>query len=351
MLLNFIVIAFILFFVTVLSSSNTKIHKGANLIGFFILSTFMSYIVSQRLISGDTGRYENSFQYICNYQYVHSSVGFQYFNEMFCEMSYRTLLFFIPLVAYISYLFHVSRKEVSLLYIYFFLITFNIVFMQYVASGLRQSLSMSFLLISIGFLIKEKRLFAITSSFIAVSFHWATLPFIFVVLLLGYFHKGITNRSILIFWVASCLISLFGITGYISPYLESVIGIKEITAVYFLSDTSFYKTGFRLDFFLFSLIPVFICYFGYKTSATDSEHYLLKFYLAFNGIAMLLNFIPFSDRIYGYSWFLVPIFIMKYIFYLLSNNNNSYITYVISLYAVIGYCFISFNYNFRFVLL
>lgn len=70
------------------------------------------------------------------------------------------------------------------------------------------------------------------------------------------------------------------------------------------------KGGFRIDFILYSAMPVLVGYYAvFKKKMHLSQLYkdLLNLYLALNGIWMLCMFANFTNRIAYLSWFLYPI--------------------------------------------
>lgn len=71
-----------------------------------------------------------------------------------------------------------------------------------------------------------------------------------------------------------------------------------------------YKTGFRLDFLLFSLIPLAIALWQRRRApilSYDRSGWWLSLYLSLNIIYHLFSFAPFADRFSGFSWFIMPL--------------------------------------------
>lgn len=69
------------------------------------------------------------------------------------------------------------------------------------------------------------------------------------------------------------------------------------------------KAGFRLDFILYSAMPVLVGYYAIfkKNIKSDMYNILLKTYLTSNAIWMLCMYVQFNNRIAYLSWFLYPI--------------------------------------------
>lgn len=70
------------------------------------------------------------------------------------------------------------------------------------------------------------------------------------------------------------------------------------------------KGGFRLDFILYSAMPVLVGYymmFERKMEFSETYSHLLRLYICTNGIWMLCMYANFTNRIAYLSWFLYPI--------------------------------------------
>lgn len=84
-------------------------------------------------------------------------------------------------------------------------------------------------------------------------------------------------------------------------------------AAYLIADSTsddVYLSGFRLDFILYSAMPVLVGYFAkYKKKLQLSQHYtcLLNTYLCTNGIWMLCMYASYTNRIAYLSWLLYPV--------------------------------------------
>ena len=70
------------------------------------------------------------------------------------------------------------------------------------------------------------------------------------------------------------------------------------------------KGGFRLDFILYSAVPVVVGWYAIFIKKLELSHCyqnLLNLYLCLNGIWMLCMYANFTNRIAYMSWFLYPI--------------------------------------------
>lgn len=88
-------------------------------------------------------------------------------------------------------------------------------------------------------------------------------------------------------------------TGLFDDKLTNYINID-------INDADMGKSGFRLDFLLFSLLPIFIGFFYiYKLKFNDAIYNeILAIYMTANAFWLLVIRIPFSNRLAYLSWFL-----------------------------------------------
>lgn len=108
-------------------------------------------------------------------------------------------------------------------------------------------------------------------------------------------------------WFISFLIALLHI-----KYFQILFAgfTDEHGAGYLLSERN---SGFRLDFILYSAVPVIIGYmmiFEYKLLQSRTYNILLNLYLTTNSFWMLCMYANFNNRIAYLSWFLYPIVLL-----------------------------------------
>lgn len=95
------------------------------------------------------------------------------------------------------------------------------------------------------------------------------------------------------------------------------------------------KSGFRIDFVIYSAMPVLMGYYvKYKYKLEDNLYdIMLSMYLTTNGIWMLCMYAEFTNRIAYLSWFMYPILLIYPCFAIkdqqhpLVMNRNKYIIY------------------------
>lgn len=83
------------------------------------------------------------------------------------------------------------------------------------------------------------------------------------------------------------------------------------------------KSGFRLDFILYSAMPIIVGYFAIFKKKIQSKMYslLLQLYLTTNAVWLLCMYVEFNNRIAYLSWFLYPI-VLIYPFVNTNWSNN-----------------------------
>lgn len=116
------------------------------------------------------------------------------------------------------------------------------------------------------------------------------------------------------FW--AWLFSLCCAVAHVSFFQELFAGMTdESGAGYLTSSGSDWggKNGFRLDFVLYSSMPVLVGYYAIFKHKIKSRMYdlLLKVYLTTNAIWMLCMYAEFTNRIAYLSWFIYP-FVLIY---------------------------------------
>lgn len=113
-------------------------------------------------------------------------------------------------------------------------------------------------------------------------------------------------QTYLIGWSLSLLIAAAHIT-----FFQSLFGgmADESGAGYLSLDDSGYRTGFRLDFIIYSAAPVVLGYYIINTLRYYSKTYNLIYciYLLINSVWMLCMYASFTNRIAYLSWFMLPI--------------------------------------------
>ena len=130
--------------------------------------------------------------------------------------------------------------------------------------------------------------------------------------------------------------------AHISFFAEFFSGFTtEHGAEYLLSDGADdgTKGGFRIDFIMYSAVPVVVGWYAVftkKTNLSDKYKNLLNLYLCLNGIWMLCMYAAFTNRIAYLSWFLYPI-VLIYPFLQEDWGENRYRTFSLVMLGHLGF--------------
>lgn len=182
---------------------------------------------------------------------------------------------------------------------------------SYATNGIRNGLACSILTIAIVLVARDRNLrsliFAALLAFVAMTIHRSTiLPIVCLCCAVL-----IKNRKIpFYFWLSSIFI-FFTVGNSIGNYLSS-LGFDDRMTNYLNATESysqFNKTGFRLDFLLYSVMPIVLGYYViFKKGLKNRIYELLLFtYIFSNSVWVMIMNISFSNRFAYLSWFLYPI--------------------------------------------
>lgn len=290
---------------------------------------FISIIYAHRPIQHDTVGYLN---YLDSIQELYSNDGFLNAIMVF-EPAYGVYTYFFSLLdshffflASIPFfmLVIVSNSTKGILktsYRTLFLLSVSMYpyFIAYAASGLRQGIAMSIYLFCLVSIIKQRKKMFALSIIVGGMFHYSFFLFSLAFLALS---VRLSIRYFLIFWIFCVVASILKIS-YFFVNVVDFIGFSQRYQVYFTQGEVDYATGFRIDFFLLSLVPIILYYILRPTSEISSAS--LKVYLLGNALSFLLCFMPYSDRFYSYSWFLIPFLIALFSQGKIMNAKFSYI--------------------------
>lgn len=141
---------------------------------------------------------------------------------------------------------------------------------------------------------------------LAYLFHSSSLLWIIAFTFVIMFHKA-NVKWYFIWWVIASVISY---SNFINASIIDKITIflpefsSDKLATY--TEVTDYRTGFRLDFWFFSLIFVGSFYYYRKHINGRLPEALLKLFLLLNSIFILMFFLPYNDRFGLLSYILIP---------------------------------------------
>lgn len=285
---------------------------------------FIGAAILLQPLHGDSWRYNQNFLILRDLSFgemnalVHPEYAYRLINWLVGQFTASHEVLFFVLFAIFIYVFYKALKNIyptfDRYYIFMAYLLYPF-FIAYLVSGKRQGLSLVFMLLAISFLWKNQNLKGAVALVIATLFHKAMLLAILPILLFAWLKEKNILKIASIIYVVSLIVSIVGMNAIIpsetlvdylqlgSRYKGYFIETEEIAAIN-------YQTGFRLDFTLFSLIPVFLyLYFKKRIEKKDKKwvYGWLGLYLLLNSIFQFFSFVPYSDRFAAFSWFLLPL--------------------------------------------
>jgi hypothetical protein len=273
-----------------------------------------------------------------------SDIGWDKYNLLLNQLLFPVWSFFL-LTAYI-YL--IGYKVFYLKYInkggvyYLLLATFSSLgFVSYGINTLRAGMALSLFLLALS--MKEKRFLYPILFVFSVLIHKSLLLLVGAYYVTSYYKK---NQYYYFFWIACFFLSLLNIS-FISSFLENIFGFADERFSDYLSVTESegYRVGFRIDFIIYSLIPIMAAiYYKNKYKYKDAFYdQLFNIYMLVNSFWLLIIRIQYTDRFAYLSWFLLPILM---IYPLVNTKDMPYRNRNLSI-SIFLIAFISFYLNIR----
>ncbi len=299
--------------------------------GVAVVAVAMLALLSAAMVlrpaRGDSGRYYEHFLHVRSLdfsgmmQYERMDPLFKLLNWLVGQLGQSSELFFsaafVLFVGVIIWAFHrlLGARQAAALFMCYAAYPF---FITYGANGLRQGLALACMLMALVQFnrgnMRSGALWLLPMPFWhGGSLLGATVVALYV-LMLRYVPRAQQRwRIVGILYAASVMLSVTGLNEALLGRLPDIIDLEARHQGYFLSPDELgtvYQTGFRLDFTLFSLTPLFSALllrhrgemFSFRASG-----WWLSIYLALNCIFHLFSFAPYSDRFSAYSWFLMPL--------------------------------------------
>lgn len=221
------------------------------------------------------------------------------------------IYFFLTAFIYTIGYYVFAKKYIPRSMIFIFLIASfsSFGFLAYGTNTIRAGFALSLLLIALSF--NKKIFYFILFGALAVLSHKSmALP------LLVFFLTRFYNNSKGYFrvWFLTFVISIINV-GFIVAFFENALGsFDDRSSSYFASQTTIvYKSGFRLDFIIYSVVPIALGYYYIVILKIRDLFYIRLYntYILVNAVWLIVIRMPFTDRIAYLSWFLIP-FILLY---------------------------------------
>lgn len=221
-------------------------------------------------------------------------------------------------------------------YTYIVLLMFftSFMFYSYGTNTIRAGLAASFLLLA---LINYKRkVFLFLFLFIAIGCHKSMMIPAFAVLVSKYIER---TRLFFYVWLLSVALSAT-LGSYFETLFASITFDPRVSYLTVVAEDTHYKVGFRMDFILYSCLPIFAGYYYVVKRKFKDELYslFLNTYILANAFWILVIRANFSDRFAYLSWFIYPVILIYPLLKVrMFQNQNRKIVSVVFLHELFTY--------------
>jgi hypothetical protein len=265
------------------------------------------------LIYGDKYSYQTTFENISILNlWLGKDVGFSVYTFVIKQIADdATFYFIVTAFLYLIGYFVFARSFFEKRYAFFFLLScfVSFGFSSYGVNTIRGGLALSLLLIGISY--HKKMIWFFAFSILAILCHKSMLlPFVAFYLT----RYNNTTKFYLYFWIL-CLVISFLNVSFITNFIQAILGESDDRYSSYMSAETLerYKAGFRVDFIIYSAIPILVGrFYLFKLKLKDVFYQrLFNTYLFANAIWLLVIRMAFTDRMAYLSWFLIP-FILLY---------------------------------------
>lgn len=310
-------------------------------------------ILSFREPVGDPWRYMLGLNYVAQLEfselidYDKIPFGFKLLNWLTASISTSSVLFFSVIYAfcviplYLAFRERVDKTDAAILTMLYLLYPF---YLNYLGSGFKQGIGFGFMLWGLNYILDRKDpkwIRGLLLLFIATLFHTSfwLVNIVFVAWYFIFRKKSLSwSVSVLIF---SALLALAGLVerianALIPSFLLDSLSFNEYFDGTFTSGEHFkslnYVSGFRADFAIFTFIPI-ICLLliRRKYASMKGSDDIVKIYCLLASVYFMLSFIPFSDRVASFSWFLIPFMLFTQLGRLNFKNYKDNLVYIITI--------------------
>jgi len=175
-------------------------------------------------------------------------------------------------------------------------------FFAYGVNGIRNGMATSIFFAAIAW--SNRKFTYVILAILAFGMHNSVaVPILFYTL--TFFNSNIILYACL--WVSAFIFTV-ATSGSLAAYLGGLLSSAEDTRVGYLSQQGEDKGGLRIDFVLYSILPVVVSYMWADANKTKDPFYrrLICTYLATNSFWLLVMYAAYSNRFAYLSWFMMP---------------------------------------------
>ena len=174
---------------------------------------------------------------------------------------------------------------------------------SYGTNGIKAGAAAALFLCAIAY--RHNRVLCLMFLFLTLGFHHSMIMPVAAFIICSFFKKP---KYYFILWVACVLVAAL----HISAFQELFALMSDEQGAIYLNaiDTDWGgKSGFRIDFIIYSAMPVLVGYitiFKYKVKS-ENYNFILNLYMLTNAIWMLCMYAAFTNRIAYLSWLMYPV--------------------------------------------
>ena len=191
---------------------------------------------------------------------------------------------------------------------------------SYGVNGIKAGAAASIFMLAIAY--HDKIIPSLLFAIISFGFHHSMQVPVLAWIIVLMFHD---SRVFLLIWIICVILAALHFT-FVQELFAS---LTDDTGSAYLSNinssnNTFSLTGFRLDFIIYSSVPVIVGAYMILKQRLRSKEYnlLLSFYLLTNSVWMLCMYAEFTNRIAYLSWFIYPV-VLIYPFILIKKRHHS----------------------------
>lgn len=172
---------------------------------------------------------------------------------------------------------------------------------SYGVNGIKAGLAASIFLLALSY--REKLIISIPLVLLTYTIHHS-MPVAIVAFLISIINKK--TALCFYFWIFCLFMAIFRVT-----YFQNLFaGLTDESGTrYLITSSGSFITGFRLDFILYSAMPILLGWRYIKQGNPISKTYntLIQTYILANSVWLLCMYASFTNRIAYLSWFMYPI--------------------------------------------
>lgn len=177
---------------------------------------------------------------------------------------------------------------------------------SFATNGVKAGSAASVFLIAMALQHDGKRLPALIVAILSIGFHHSMVLPVFAFVVCLFVRK---DNVFFYIWVACFLLALLHITYFQDLFAAMTTDAGNEHAAEYLTGVGQATKGFRIDFILYSAVPIIFGRWLSFKNVNKSEQYqfILNVYTLINSIWMLCMYAEFTNRIAYLSWFMYPI--------------------------------------------